>query len=177
MRKRSMAVLGMAAALGISLSAATTASAQGVVGDWAVWNSNSGKCLAIPGGSSAANGTTAIQYACDNPAPGVWDADQVWTWTLVSGATSTYTLKNKATDRCLAIGGASHTAGAEAIQWTCNGNTEQQWIDDSTGRLRNKESNLCLTIGNASTANSSPAIQWTCEAVTSNPEQQWFQVR
>ena len=168
-----MTVLGMVAALGISLSTATSASA--IEGSFAIQNENSSRCLAIPGGSSAPNGTAAIQYTCDNPSPGVWDSDQVWQWGLVPGATSTYTLEN-GTGRCLAIGGASHTRGADAIVWPCNGNTEQQWIYDSTGRLRNKESSLCLAIGGASTANAATAIQWTCEAVSTNPEQQWFPI-
>ncbi|MCT9082854.1 RICIN domain-containing protein [Streptomyces fulvoviolaceus] len=176
MRKRSMAaIVGAVAAIAIPLSA-TSANAVGVEGTTGIRNDNSQKCLAIPGGSSAANGTAAIQFTCDKAADGSWDTDQLWTWTLVSGATSTYTLKNYATGKCLAIGGGSHTLGAEAIQWPCNGSTEQQWIYDSSHRLWNKESDLCLAIPSANVANGVAAVQWTCRDVSTNPEQKWDQV-
>ncbi|WP_406838385.1 RICIN domain-containing protein [Streptomyces sp. AHU1] len=107
------------------------------------------------------------------PPRGELDEDQQWLFILVPGATATYTIRNIAGNRCLAIGGASHTTGAKAIEWTCNGGTEQQWIYGSAYRLRNKESNLCLAIPSASQSNAIEAIQWTCEDVSTNPEQKW----
>ncbi|UUU33794.1 RICIN domain-containing protein [Streptomyces sp. CA-210063] len=176
MRKRSMAIAGAIAAIAIPLSA-TSASAVGVEGRWAVGNAGTGKCLAMPGGSSAGQGTAAIQFTCDSPADGVWDTDQLWTWELIPGATSTYTIKNYATGQCLAIGGGSTANGAEAIQWPCNsGADEQEWVYDSTHRLRNNKSDLCLAIPSASGANSVAAVQWTCRSVTTNREQQWEQL-
>ncbi|UUU22253.1 RICIN domain-containing protein [Streptomyces sp. DSM 40750] len=175
MRKRSMALAGAIAAIAIPLSA-TSANAVGSEGPWAMKNQNSGKCLAIPGGSSAGQGTAAIQFTCDQPVNDVWDADQAWYWELIPGATSTYTIKNYATGQCLAVGGSS-TNGAEAIQWPCrSGADEQEWIYDSTHRLRNNKTDLCLAIPGANEANAVAAIQWTCRAVSTNPEQQWHQV-
>jgi len=141
-------------------------------------NSNSGKCLAISGGVPT-DAAPAIQFDCHTDPDGSRALEQLWTWTKVSDEDSTYTIENKKTEKCLAIGGASHTLGAKAIQWTCeSGHKEQQWVYDSTGRLWNNESNLCLAIPEASTANSIAAIQWTCEGVFDDPphtEQQWSQ--
>lgn len=71
---------------------------------------------------------------------------------------------------CLAIGAASTTEGAAAIQWNCNGVNagEQQWsIDiDTTGstHLRNKSTGKCLDIGDGSKTVGAALTQQTCSA-------------
>jgi hypothetical protein len=96
----------------------------------------------------------------------------------ISGASaaSGYYVENANSGKCLAIGGASTTSGAQAIQWPCeSGHAEQQWAFASVGTatytLKNAHSGKCLAIGGASTANGAAAIQWPCEA--GHAEQQW----
>ncbi|MFF4569132.1 RICIN domain-containing protein [Streptomyces sp. NPDC001410] len=57
-----------------------------------------------------------------------------------------------------------------AIQWTCNGGSEQLWIHDSIGRLRNVASDRCLAVPNGSWKDGTEVIQWTC---TTNTDQRW----
>jgi len=133
-------------------------------------NENSRKCLSI-GWGDPTPGIPAIQWDCELNSDYNTLPRQRWTWAPVPGISSTYTLKNEATGKCLAIGGASHAKGKEAIQWTCEpGNTEQQWIYDSSNRLWNNESRLCLAIPDSSVANGTAAIQWTCN---DNADQKW----
>ena len=40
-----------------------------------------------------------------------------------------YTLKNPKSGKCLAIPSASTEPGIQAIIWTCNGGSEQKWLD------------------------------------------------
>jgi hypothetical protein len=92
-----------------------------------------------------------------------------------SAASGSY-VENANSGKCLAIGGASTTSGAQAIQWTCeSGHAEQQWVITSVGTftytLKNANSGKCLAIGGASTANGAAAIQWPCES--GHAEQQW----
>jgi hypothetical protein len=79
--------------------------------------------LAISGGSPN-NGGGAI----------LWDyktslADQIWELTeaIPNVFPPVYTLKNYNSDKCLAIPGSSTQANVQAIQWTCNGLTDQMW--------------------------------------------------
>lgn len=82
MRKRSMALVGMVSAAVLSLSAAS-ANATGSTGVWLLRNGSSAQCLSIPGGSSAPNGTAAVQYTCDLPPAAEYDDDQEWLFKLV----------------------------------------------------------------------------------------------
>ena len=72
---------------------------------------------------------------------------------------------------CLSVAGGGSTAdGADVIQWSCNGGSEQQW-KWTDGQLVNWKSGKCLSVaGGGSTANGADIIQWSCNG---NPEQQW----
>ncbi|HEV3170723.1 MAG TPA: RICIN domain-containing protein [Actinocrinis sp.] len=84
----------------------------------------SGKCLGISGGSTAA-GAKAVQWSCNgNP-------DQTWyfQWTGASTADGwpIYNIVNYNSGQCLGIWQGSTAVGAQAIQWPCNGNPDQEW--------------------------------------------------
>jgi hypothetical protein len=73
---------------------------------------------------------------------------------------------------CLAIGGGNAYAGATAIQWTCNGGSEQTWyVTGDTWAPIRFNSELCLAIGGGSKADGAKAILWPCNG---GPEQLWW---
>jgi poly(hydroxyalkanoate) depolymerase family esterase len=113
----------------------------------------SGRCLDVPGGSSA-NGTQ----------PNIWDChggtNQQW---AVSGQTI------RSLGKCLDAP-TNATAGVKAQLWDCNGQTNQQWNLNADGTIRNVQSGLCLDVNHAATANGSPVILWTC---TASANQRW----
>ncbi|WP_416985918.1 RICIN domain-containing protein [Streptomyces sp. T028] len=95
-----------------------------------------------------------------------------------AGATAYATLLNFGTGKCLAVPNASKANGVGLIQWTCTGNSEQQWqlewVEGGNGDryvIRNQNSDKCLAIPNASTANGTQAIQWPCDG---GSEQVWI---
>lgn len=86
-------------------------------------------------------------------------------------AATYYTIANRNSGKCLAIGSGDQADGAHAIQWTCHrGYAEQQWILDSAGRWRNRYTDKCLAIGGGSDALGAHVVQWTC---STNDDQQW----
>jgi hypothetical protein len=92
-----------------------------------------------------------------------------------SAALNTFTIHNVNSSKCLAIGSSSKVNGARAIQWTCNGDTDQKWklqwsADGSHHLIINVNSGLCLTVQAASMSNGAAITQWTC---TYKPEQYW----
>lgn len=95
-------------------------------------------------------------------------ADDLAAW-VTTAVTAPHTLTNKATGKCLAVPQASTDNGTKLIQWTCTGNSEQQWhLEKVAGgngdryRVRNQNSNRCLAIPQAGLDNGTQAIQWTC---------------
>jgi hypothetical protein len=95
-----------------------------------------------------------------------------------SAAAGDFTLKNLWSRKCLAIGSSSFANGARAIQWTCNGDTDQLWYQDfrnasdDYGQIKNRNSGKCLTVNGASTSTGAQLTQWDC--ATNRPgEQLW----
>jgi hypothetical protein len=66
------------------------------------------------------------------------------------------------------VAGASTTAGAKVIQWTCNGGNNQKWQATSLGsgrfQLKAVHSGQCLDVTGASTVNGAPFEQWPCHS-------------
>lgn len=93
------------------------------------------------------------------------------------GDTGTFALLSGWNSKCIAIGSASHANGEPAIQWDCNGKSEQKWTmtllpgASATYTIKNSESGKCLAIGSASTSAGAEAIQWTCNG---GDEQTWI---
>ncbi|MGW0881730.1 RICIN domain-containing protein [Streptomyces sp. NPDC002671] len=88
------------------------------------------------------------------------------------------TLLNSNSDKCLAVPNSSTANGTGLIQWTCTGDSEQQWqlepVEGGAGDrylVRNLNSGKCLAMSNSSTVNGTQAIQWTCNG---GSEQIWI---
>ncbi|GGV01633.1 RICIN domain-containing protein [Kitasatospora aureofaciens] len=125
-------------------------------------NDNSGQCLAVPGGSTA-QGTGLIQWPC-----GTWN-DHYWSANYQFNAYNFnwYHVVNYNSGQCLAVPGASTTAGTQVIQWPCGTWADHYWafgIDTSNGKLHiiNYNSGQCLAIPGASTTAGAHVIQWPC---------------
>jgi ricin-type beta-trefoil lectin protein/trypsin len=89
---------------------------------------------------------------------------------------SVNTITNDHSRLCLAISAGSLENAARALQWTCQGGTEQDWRltkrPSGAYEVRNDHSNQCLAIGGGSTATGAEALQWPCGGDT-HLEQTW----
>jgi lysophospholipase L1-like esterase len=110
----------------------------------------SGRCVDVPGGSTAALGTQVRLWDCDSSA-----ANQQWT------ATSAGELRIFSGD-CLDAYGKGTTPGTKVAIWTCNGQTNQQWRLNTDGTIVGVQSGLCLDATGAGTANGTLLELWTC---------------
>jgi chitinase len=67
---------------------------------------------------------------------------------------------------CADVSGASTSAGASVIQWTCSGHANQQWTLQSAGtgifNLVSANSGQCMDVSGGSTSNGAPVNQWPC---------------
>ncbi|WP_190108631.1 RICIN domain-containing protein [Streptomyces cinnamoneus] len=125
-----------------------------------VRNANSAHCLAVPGASTD-NGKGLIQWGC-----GTW-RDHYWQfeYAFSSGGMSYYRVRNYNSGQCLAVPGASTTAGTQVIQWPCGTWPDHYWGIEYTNkgkRLVNWNSRQCLAVPGASTAQGEKVIQWPC---------------
>lgn len=78
-------------------------------------------------------------------------------------------LKNRGTDKCLAIPGGSTQGGIGLIQWKCGDWEDHQWkleeaftSDVMYYRVVNKKTNMCLAVPGGSTEDGVQVIQWPC---------------
>ncbi len=132
-------------------------SGQGGAPTSALRNTNSGRCLDVPGVSQT-NGTQVTLWDCN--------AGTNQQWTL----TSSKQLQVYGT-KCLDAEAAGTAPGTRVIIWDCNGGTNQQWNLTAAGTISGVHSGLCLGPNGAGTANSTPVILQTCDGGTS---QQWM---
>jgi lysophospholipase L1-like esterase len=105
----------------------------------------SGRCLNVPGGTTA-NGTQPVVWDCD------LSANQRWT---IDGQAV------RALGKCL-DSPANATAGTKVQLWDCHGGANQQWNFNPNGSVSNAQSGLCLDVSGNATANGSRVILWTC---------------
>ncbi len=79
------------------------------------------------------------------------------------------------TPRCADVNGRSTASGADIIQWSCNGQTNQQFAFTHLGsgiyEIRPVHSNLCMGVAGNSGANGADVVQLTCNASTG---QRWL---
>ena len=82
-----------------------------------------------------------------------------------SATSTTYTLTNRNSGKCLAVAGGSAADGADVRQYTCNGGTNQRWRvedrGDDTSRLVNAATGKVLDTADCSTADGADLRQWT----------------
>ncbi|MEU3353998.1 RICIN domain-containing protein [Streptomyces sp. NPDC037389] len=132
-------------------------------------NASSGHCLAVPG-SSLENGKGLIQWGCD-----IW-RDQQWQfeYAFSSDVISYYRIRNENSGQCLAVPGASTTAGTQVIQWPCGTQPDHYWGIEFTSngkRLVNWNSKQCLAVPGASTVQGEKVVQWPCSSTL--PDHYW----
>ncbi|MBS2531246.1 RICIN domain-containing protein [Catenulispora sp. NF23] len=94
-----------------------------------VVNYNSHMCLADPG-DSPNNNVQLIQYGCDG------GPEQLW---FLGGATAIepnmlIVAQRYHSNQCVADGASSSNNGAPIVQWTCDGQQEQQWLVPAISR-------------------------------------------
>ena len=91
-----------------------------------------------------------------------------------SSPSTSYTLVNRNSGKCLDVNGGSTADGANVQQWTCNGGTNQRWrVEDAGGgysRLVNVKSGKVLDVASCGTADGTNVQQWTN---LNNACQQW----
>jgi glucosylceramidase len=129
-----------------------------------VVNTNSGKCVDDPGGSTA-NGTAVQQWDC-----GSGNANQEWQFQPTDSGYYKVVSRNSTSAAWDVTGGSGATANGTAIQlWSYGGGTNQQWLPTAqssgayTFTARNSGTE-CLDVTNRSTTNGTQLQQWSCTA-------------
>lgn len=84
----------------------------------------SSSCMGVQG-SSTAYGASVVQWACNGHDDQLWR--WVWTGNFTRDGWPIWNIVDDNSGLCLGISGGSLTAGALAVQWTCNGNADQSW--------------------------------------------------
>jgi len=135
-------------------------SASANVGPAWIFGLGSSKCVDVPNGNPA-NSVTIIIYDCHQPR----STNQEWYFEDVNGG---YQIRNRMTNKCLAVYGAKTTVNAPIIQYTCNQTTNSLWRSVSASPatdwyyIKNQNSDMCLTVRNNGTTNNATLLQFTC---------------
>lgn len=78
---------------------------------------------------------------------------------------TSYTLVNRNSGKCLDVNGSSTADGADILQWTCNGGSNQKWkiedLGDDTSRLVNVATGKVADIADCSSADGADIRQWS----------------
>ncbi|MEX1654135.1 RICIN domain-containing protein [Streptomyces pseudovenezuelae] len=120
--------------------------------NYRIVNRNSGKPLAVSGGSTA-DGALIVQKA-DGGA-----------WTIDAAPGGAYTLKYVSTGKVLDVDGYSSTVGLQLQQWTPTGGTNQQWYlrptSDGYFTLVSHDSGLVADVYGWDTGDGAKVVQYT----------------
>jgi O-glycosyl hydrolase len=108
----------------------------------------SGRCLDVPGGSTA-NGTQVAIFSCNG------GSNQAWSYTA---AGELRVFGNK----CLEAFQQGTADGTVAAIFDCNGGAHQRWRLNSNGTVINELSGRCLDVTGQSTADGARIALWTC---------------
>jgi endo-1,4-beta-xylanase len=141
------------------LTALGGSSSGGGGGTGAVRAVGAGRCLDVPGQSTAA-GTQLQIWDCSN------GANQVWTRT----SSNQLTVYSGGSLMCLDASGNGTTAGTKVVIWSCGSGSNEQWQVNSNGTVTGVQSGLCLDVTGAATANGTLVELWTCNG---GSNQQW----
>ena len=91
---------------------------------YTITNRNSGLCLDVPNHSTS-TGTQLDQSTCTGGTNQQWALDSVGTYT--SSSDTSFELTNLNSGLVADVSGGSTSQGAQVIQWTTNGKTNQTW--------------------------------------------------
>jgi Ricin-type beta-trefoil lectin domain-like len=124
-----------------------------------IYAAHSGHNLDVEGASTA-DGARIIQwyqsFSGNSYAP-----NQLWTFEAVPNTYDTYYIKSRSSGKVLTVN--SYAAGAQVVQWTTHGGTNQQWVEVKVGaasKYRNVWSGLYLDVSGYSYAAGAPLVQW-----------------
>jgi hypothetical protein len=165
-----IAALAIAATTVTGLPAAATAGASGETvseasahasvppgGRRRYVNKRSGKCMNIPGGSTA-DGARVTQFTC-----GGW-MDHKWEAEPAGGPF--YRIRNANSGKCLAVPGGTTERGVQLIQWPCGDWEDHRWrfqqYPDGRFQVINMKSGQCLAVRGGDVADGAAVIQWPC---------------
>ncbi|GAB4052293.1 RICIN domain-containing protein [Catellatospora paridis] len=159
-----LAATMLAALVALPSSPAQAAPATGVAYQLVV--TKSGKCIDVPGASSA-NGALLQQWGCTANSP--------WQQFRLTAVGSNYQLVNVSSSKCIDIPDWSTASGVQLQQYGCvSSQANQQWrlvaSGTNTYQIISVHSGLCVSLKDASTANGAQIIQETC---TANTNKQW----
>ena len=156
------------AALKRPVSIAIPQSRAGVLGGFRIHNYNaSGKCIGI------ANGLAGDWDCTSNP-----DQDWHWGYPIAPGWRE---LVN-GNGQCLAVNGASTSAGARILGYECVKSEDQYWATEDSpvagqsylvnykARFSRSATGRIVGVAGASTANGAPLVLWPAEG---HPDQFW----
>ncbi|WP_060904913.1 RICIN domain-containing protein [Streptomyces scabiei] len=135
---------------------------QPVVGtNYRIVNRNSGKSLAVAGGSTA-DGAKVVQRT-DGGA-----------WTINAASGGAYTLNYVSSGKALDVDGFSSIVGLQLQQWRSTGGTNQQWYlrpnDDGYFTIVSHDSGLAADVHGWDNSDDAKVVQWTAG---SGANQQW----
>ncbi|MFM9692049.1 RICIN domain-containing protein [Streptomyces europaeiscabiei] len=129
--------------------------------NYRIVNRNSGKSLAVAGGSTA-DGAKVVQRT-DGGA-----------WTINAAPGGAYTLNYVSTGKALDVDGFSSTVGLQLQQWRSTGDTNQQWYlrsnDDGYFTIVSHDSGLAADVYGWDNSDDAKVMQWTAG---SGANQQW----
>ncbi len=130
---------------------------------------HSGQCVDVAGGSTS-NGARLVQWTCHG------GRNQLWTRTTGStvppppppgpgpGSTTAFTAAHS--NKCFEIAGSSQTAGAKAVQSSCDEGANQKFqlttVGTNTYQLKASHSGQCLEVAGASSTPGTPLQQNSC---------------
>ena len=135
------------------------------VGRYSIKSVHSGRCLDIPGASTA-NGALLQQWGCNGTGAQAFD---------LSVRDGHYMLINANSGKALDVANWSTADGAQILQWDAHGGDNQRYAFTDMGagqyQIRPKMSNKCLDVAGWGTNDGSAIIQWSCGQNQAN--QKW----
>ncbi len=168
-RRAAVAAAGAAGLLmGVAVSPASAATDYGY---FEVVNTNSGKCLEIPGGQDY-NGAVAQQWDCNSGLNQRWYLDDL-------NKSAGTTLVNAESGKCLEVADWRTDPGAPIRVWDCHGGANQKWSfgqNDKVaneGVLWNNASWLVIDVPYSDLNNGTDVVQWNHKNTDDN---NWNQV-
>lgn len=130
-------------------------------GEYEVVARHSGKCLDVPG-SSTANGTNIIQFTCNHTTNQRWEISE--------GPSGYHYIIPKHSGKCLDVAGSSTGDRALVIQYNCNYTHNQQWVltrkPNGFYRIVARHSRKALDIESSSSSNGARLVQFTSNNTT-----------
>jgi hypothetical protein len=145
LKQRRPVIIGLTIVAG--LAAASWVNAQRRTDE--IVNVNSGKCLDVPGGSTA-DGVGVIQFACNGANNQKWNVRR-------SGE-----IVNVNSGKCLDVPNGSTDDQVGVNQYSCHGGDNQKWNVRRTGDIVNVNSGKCLDVPDGSTDDRVRVNQYAC---------------